>query len=106
VVSDADRDDLAAAMAHHGLSFSAVIASEDVGAYKPDPAMFGRALAALGLGPGEVLHVGDSLAADVHGAHAAGIRAAWVNRYGRAMPPGTPAAYEITDLAGLAAILR
>jgi 2-haloacid dehalogenase/putative hydrolase of the HAD superfamily len=106
VVSDVDREDLEAAMAHHGLAFTAVVTSEDVGAYKPDRAMFTRALAALGLGPDEVLHVGDSIDADVGGAHAAGIRAAWINRRGHAVPEDAPVAYEITDLAGLAAIIR
>ncbi|RKR92163.1 2-haloacid dehalogenase/putative hydrolase of the HAD superfamily [Micromonospora pisi] len=106
VVSDVDRADLEAATALHGLTFTAVVTSEDVGAYKPDRAMFTRALDALGLGPDEVMHVGDSFGADVRGAHAAGIRAAWVNRRGRVAPDGTPVAYEVTDLAGLAALLR
>jgi len=106
VVSDVDRADLQAAMAHHGLAFTAVVTSEDVGAYKPDRAMFTRALAALGLGADEVLHVGDSINADVRGAQAAGIRAAWINRRGQAVPEDAPLAYEISDLAGLAAVIR
>jgi 2-haloacid dehalogenase len=105
VVSDVDRTDLQAAMAHHALVFTAVVTSEDVGAYKPDRAMFTRALAALGLGAGEVLHVGDSINADVRGAHAAGIRAAWINHRGQAAPQDAPVAYETVDLAGLAAVI-
>jgi len=104
VVSDADRDDVEAAMARHGLAFTAVVTSEDVGAYKPAGAMFRRALAALGLAADEVLHVGDSLTADVAGAHAAGIRAVWVNRHGRAAPRDVPIAYQITNLADLLGI--
>jgi 2-haloacid dehalogenase len=105
VVSDVERADLEAAMAHHGLAFTATVTSEDVGAYKPAGAMFARGLAALSLGAGEVLHVGDSLRNDVGGAHAAGIRAAWVNRRGRPAPDGASVAYEIADLGALAAIL-
>jgi 2-haloalkanoic acid dehalogenase type II len=101
VVSDADRATLAAAIALHGLSFAAVVTSEDVGAYKPARAMFTAGLAALGLGPDEVLHVGDSLSCDVAGAHAAGIRAVWVNRLGRPAPPDAPITYEISDLRGV-----
>jgi 2-haloacid dehalogenase/putative hydrolase of the HAD superfamily len=101
VVSDADRDDLVAAMAYHGLAFDAVVASEEVGAYKPDRAMFTRALAALSLGAQDVLHVGDSLDADVRGAHAAGIRAAWVNRHRRGAPRDVPIEFEIADLGGV-----
>ncbi|MBM0231999.1 HAD family hydrolase [Micromonospora sp. STR1_7] len=106
VVSDVDRADLDAAMAHHGLTFAAVVTSEDVRAYKPDPAMFTRALAALDLGADEVLHVGDSTNADVHGAHAAGIQAAWINHRGHTLPNDTPVAYEITDLTGLIEIIQ
>jgi 2-haloacid dehalogenase len=105
VVSDADRDDLRAVMAYHALTFTAVVTSEDVGAYKPARAMFTRALAALGLAAHEVLHVGDSLAADVAGAHAAGIRAVWINRHGQAAPHGSPIAYEITNLGDLLAAI-
>ncbi|MGQ5261058.1 HAD family hydrolase [Micromonospora sp. ZYX-F-536] len=106
LVSDVDTADLEAAMAHHGLAFTAVVSSEAVGAYKPDRAMFTRALAALGLGAHEVLHVGDSLTNDVAGAHAAGIRAVWVNRRGQVAPHDAPIAYEIADLSGLAGIDR
>lgn len=102
VVSDVDRVDLDAAIAHHGLTFTAVVISEDVGEYKPDRAMFTRALAALGLAADEMLHVGDSINADVRGAHAAGIRAAWINRRGQVAPQDIPIAFEITDLSGLA----
>ncbi|MEV1143904.1 HAD family hydrolase [Micromonospora sp. NPDC049799] len=101
VVSDADRDDLDAAMARHGLAFDAVVCSEDVGAYKPDRAMFDAALDALGLAPHEVVHVGDSLRSDVAGAHGAGIRAGWVNRFGRPDTDGALAAFVLTDLSGL-----
>ncbi|MGW3606827.1 HAD family hydrolase [Micromonospora sp. NPDC005161] len=106
LVSDVDTDDVRAAMAHHGLAFTAVVTSEATGAYKPDRAMFDRALAALGLEAHEVLHVGDSLTADVGGAHAAGIRAVWVNHRGQTAPRDAPVAYEIADLSELAEILR
>lgn len=45
---------------------------------KPDTVPFERALAALDASPGEAIHVGDSLAADVAGANAAGIDSVWV----------------------------
>jgi 2-haloacid dehalogenase/putative hydrolase of the HAD superfamily len=106
VVSDADAAGLLATIAHHGLTFDAVVCSEEVGAYKPAAAMFERGLAALGLGAHEVLHVGDSVRSDVLGAHAAGIRAAWINRRGRPPAEGGPAAYVLDDLFDLLAILR
>ncbi|MEU8283928.1 HAD family hydrolase [Micromonospora sp. NPDC048905] len=106
VVSDVDRADLDAATAHHSLTFAAVVTSEDVRAYKPDRAMFARALAALDLGADEVLHVGDSLSADVRGAHAAGIPAAWINHRGHALPDDRTVEYELTDLTGLIGIIH
>jgi len=45
---------------------------------KPDPTPFERALAAVDAAPSEAVFVGNSLEADVAGAHAAGLEAAWV----------------------------
>jgi FMN phosphatase YigB (HAD superfamily) len=62
-------------------------------------------VAALGLAAHEVLHVGDSLTADVAGARAAGIRTAWINRHGHAAPHDLPIGYEITNLGELLAAI-
>lgn len=48
--------------------------SSEVGWRKPHPAVFGRALDALGVMPADVLFVGDTLATDVAGAAALGMR--------------------------------
>jgi len=56
----------------------ALVASEDVGVSKPDPAIFRIALERLGA-PQDAVMVGDSWHADIAGAHAAGIRAVWFN---------------------------
>ena len=53
---------------------------------------------ALGLGAHEVVHVGDSLRADVAGAEAAGIRAVWVNRRGLPVEAGTRAVADLSEL--------
>ncbi|MEV4631445.1 HAD hydrolase-like protein [Micromonospora sp. NPDC049523] len=52
-----------------------------------------------------LMHVGDSLRADVRGAHAAGIRAAWINRRGQVQPPDVPVVHEVADLSGLAGVI-
>jgi 2-haloacid dehalogenase/putative hydrolase of the HAD superfamily len=101
VVSDADHAVLSAAIAHHGLAFDAVVCSERVGGYKPNPAMFRHGLDALGLEPHEVMHVGDSLRADVAGANAAGIRSVWVNRRRQPVEDGAAATHVVDDLLGL-----
>jgi putative hydrolase of the HAD superfamily len=62
-----------------------VAASAVVGAAKPDPVLFRAALELAERGPEEALHVGDSLANDVRGARAAGIRALLVARDGTAV---------------------
>jgi HAD superfamily hydrolase (TIGR01509 family) len=56
-----------------GLDGLTVVTSAEAGAPKPDPAVFLRALAELGVRPGRALHVGDS-EADEKGARAAGMR--------------------------------
>ncbi len=53
----------------------AIVLADEVGARKPDRRIFDAALRSLGLGfePGEAMHVGDGLVADVQGAADAGI---------------------------------
>jgi putative hydrolase of the HAD superfamily len=81
--------------------FEAVVTSAEVGVGKPGRAIFERALALAGVGPGEAVHVGDSLENDVAGARAAGIRPVLVARDG-----GAPAGVEaIRSLAELPALL-
>jgi putative hydrolase of the HAD superfamily len=58
------------------------IASAELGAAKPDGAIFERALALAGVAAADAWHVGDDLAADVEGARAAGIRPVLIARDG------------------------
>ena len=59
-----------------------VVISHQVGAEKPAPAIFRRAVELCGLAPGLALHVGDSYEEDVVGARAAGMQAVWLCRDG------------------------
>ncbi len=52
----------------------AMVFSEEAGARKPDPEIFLECCRRLDVAPVEAMHVGDSLEADVAGAHAAGLR--------------------------------
>lgn len=61
-----------------------VVCSADVGASKPDPAVFVAALELAGARPEDVVHIGDSLEEDVAGARAAGIEPVLLNRDGGA----------------------
>ena len=60
---------------HFGISkyFEHVFVSSEIGADKPDPEIFHRALKFLGLQPGSVLHVGDDPERDWQAASAAGL---------------------------------
>jgi putative hydrolase of the HAD superfamily len=58
----------------------ALVISDAIGIRKPRAEIFEAVLAELGVAPGETLHVGDSLSADVGGAAPLGIRTAWITR--------------------------
>jgi putative hydrolase of the HAD superfamily len=77
--------------------FELIEVSAESGFHKPAPQIFHRVLAALGLRPSQVLHVGDSLNEDVRGAKGAGLHARWLRR-NLARP-------EAGDLASLTDIL-
>jgi putative hydrolase of the HAD superfamily len=66
--------------------FDGHITACDAGAAKPDARMFAALAARAGVGPAEVLHVGDDPLADVVGARAAGMQAVWLNRSAREWP--------------------
>ena len=62
----------------------ALAISEEVGAVKPDPAIFRYALAELGVQKATM--IGDSWENDVLGAIGSGMSAIWLNRYRRTCP--------------------
>jgi putative hydrolase of the HAD superfamily len=77
-----------------------VVTSADVGAAKPDPALFRRALEVAGAPAAETVHVGDSLEHDVEGARAVGIRPLLLVRHGEA-PAGVEALRSLAELPSL-----
>ncbi len=72
------------------------VASAELGAAKPDPAIFARALELAGVGAADAWHAGDDVGADVEGALAAGIRPVLVHRDGD--PPDLPGVPVLTGL--------
>jgi putative hydrolase of the HAD superfamily len=84
-----------------------VVVSADCGVRKPRPEIFREVSAGLQLDPGEILHVGDRLPADVGGAAAIGMRTAWLTRRvadverSRAEYRGPAPEHVIADLAEL-----
>lgn len=101
IVSNIDRKDIQEAIRFHALGPRSVFTSEDARAYKPNRVLFQHALAAVGLAPGDVLHIGDSLTSDVRGAADCGIPALWLNRSRRAVPNGIEAADNLLAALGM-----
>ena len=85
LVSNIDNAVLDSAFRHNQLTFEMIVTSEDCRSYKPRPEIFQKALSLLNLSNNEVLHVGDSLRADVRGAKWMEIPVLWVNRKNRTM---------------------
>jgi putative hydrolase of the HAD superfamily len=59
-----------------------VVTSAEVGAAKPSPRVFVRALAVAGVDAAEAMHVGDKVDNDLEGAAAAGVRGVLLQREG------------------------
>jgi 2-haloacid dehalogenase len=83
ILSNVDRGSFAGSNARLGVEFTSIITAQDVGAYKPSPRNF-EALASeatrLGIRPGGLLHVAQSLFHDHVPAHRAGLRTVWIHR--------------------------
>jgi HAD superfamily hydrolase (TIGR01549 family) len=100
LVSNGIRD-LALFVEHHRLVIDAIVDSRTHGRVKPHPTIFQAALDALEVEAVDAVMVGDSLAEDVEGARAIGMRAILVDRENR-----HPEVEErLTDLYGLPAAL-
>jgi putative hydrolase of the HAD superfamily len=75
-----------------------VVVSAEVGAAKPAPAIFERALRLARVPASDAIHVGDSLVEDVEGARAAGIEPILVSRDGVPGPPGVRTIASLAEL--------
>jgi 2-haloacid dehalogenase len=85
-LSNIDDASLASSCRKLDFRFDLVVTAERVGAYKPDWPHFHTAidaLGALGIGRERLLHVGQSLRADITPANQLGLTCAWINRPGR-----------------------
>ena len=87
--------------------FDVLVFSSEVGAIKPSPVIFERALSAFDVSRDRVVHVGDKLKRDVAGAKALGLGAVWVCSEGAEPLPGDPRPdLVIRDLRDLATAHR
>jgi putative hydrolase of the HAD superfamily len=89
-----------------GKYFDAVVVSGEVGIGKPDTRVFEMLLSRLNVAPESALMVGDSLKSDIQGAHAVGMKAAWVNRSGKAPDSSIIPDFVVNDLDELGVALN
>jgi 2-haloacid dehalogenase len=117
ILSNVDRASFAGSNTRLGVEFTSIITAQDVGSYKPSPRNF-DALAAevsrLGIGPGKLLHVAQSLFHDHVPAKRAGLPTAWINRrharpgWGATPEPPAPVTpdWEFPSMAAFAAAVE
>ena len=90
-------------LAHY---FERSLGAREVGALKPDPALFHKVIEGTGLQPQQVVYVGDDPALDVVGARAAGMLPVWINREGaRWSSDHGPTVHTVRTLHELAVLL-
>jgi len=100
LISNGQRD-LEEFARHHRLDVDVAVGSKSHGRTKPHASIFESALSALGVTAREAAMVGDSVADDIEGARALGMRAILIDRDG--LHPGEPD--RITELRALPAAL-
>jgi 2-haloacid dehalogenase len=95
ILSNVDRASFAASNARLGVEFDAVITAQDIGSYKPNARNFDALLTKtgeMGIDPGRLLHVAQSLFHDHVPARRAGLSTVWIDRrYGQEGFGATPA---------------
>ena len=84
--------------------FQGIIESAVVGVRKPDPRIFTLGVVALGMEPGEVLVVGDSLRKDILPAESLGCHVAWLK--GKGWTPEEDAASHPAQIASLSELVQ
>ena len=90
-----------------GRYFAGAIDAPSAGAAKPDREIYRQLVDLAAMPAGAILHVGDDAIADVHGARAAGLQAAWMNRTGAEWPVDLPLPdHEVADLTALADLVE
>ena len=90
-------------LAHY---FERSVSARQVGALKPDPALFHKVIEGTDLKPQQVVYVGDDPVLDVVGARGAGMQAIWINREQAQWPANLkPPAHEVRTLHELGTVL-
>jgi 2-haloacid dehalogenase len=103
ILSNTDRDLVAASKAQIGVPFDETIVASEIGSYKPGHRHWSEFFARTHADRAGHVHVAASLFHDVAPCAELGLRSVWVNRLGETADP-VPTK-EISDLSGLADVL-
>ena len=103
ILSNSDRDLIAASRQQIGVPFDLTVVAEDVGSYKPGHGHWERFREETGADNESHVHVAASLFHDVAPANELGIRSVWINRLGEEPRPAPTC--ELPDLSHLPEML-
>jgi 2-haloacid dehalogenase len=103
ILSNTDRDFIAASKARLGVPFDETIVASEIGSYKPGHRHWSEFFARTHADRARHVHVAASLFHDIAPANELGLRSVWVNRLGEIAEPQPTR--EIADLSGLADVL-
>jgi 2-haloacid dehalogenase len=103
ILSNTDRDFIAASKAQLGVPFDETIVASEIGSYKPGHRHWSEFFARTHADRARHVHVAASLFHDIAPANELGLRSVWVNRLGEIADPDPTR--EIADLTGLADML-
>jgi 2-haloacid dehalogenase len=103
ILSNTDRDFIAASKARLGVPFDETIVASEIGSYKPGHRHWSEFFARTHADRARHVHVAASLFHDIAPANELGLRSVWVNRLGELADPEPTR--EIADLGRLADVL-
>jgi 2-haloacid dehalogenase len=103
ILSNTDRDLIAASKARIGVPFDETVVASEIGSYKPGHRHWSEFFARTNADRARHVHVAASLFHDVAPANELGLKSVWVNRLGETADP-VPTR-ELQDLSGLADVL-
>ena len=104
ILSNVDDDLLSATRQHFTVPFDLIVTAQQVRSYKPGPAHFLTARAAIG--HARWLHAAQSNFHDIVPANALGIPTAWINRRGQGAPPGGTPTHQFPNLRAFAEFMN
>ncbi len=101
ILSNSDRDLIAASERQLGVPFDVVVVAQDIGSYKPAHGHWYAFRERVAVAPERHVHVGASLFHDIAPAGELGLTSVWVNRLGERAGPNATPTRELPDLREL-----